>query len=111
MTLESWASGIARPIMKAFPIAAPFYFVSFIIMGSYILLNMLAGVITSSAFEIYAKSMRKQDGQAFEKTHEQILDEIVDLRIELNQLRNLLESQKLAAQENGSAKDKDGCDG
>lgn len=111
MTLESWASGIARPIMKAFPIAAPFYFVSFIIMGSYILLNMLAGVITSSAFEIYAKSMRKQDGQAFEKTHEQILDEIVDLRIELNQLRNLLEAQKLAAQENESAKDKDGCDG
>lgn len=111
MTLESWASGIARPIMEVFPIAAPFYFVSFIIMGSYILLNMLAGVITSSAFEIYAKSLRKRDGQAFEKTHEQILDEIIDLRIELNQLRNLLEAQKLAAQENESAKDKDGCGG
>lgn len=111
MTLESWASGIARPIMEVFPIAAPFYFVSFIIMGSYILLNMLAGVITSSAFEIYAKSLRKREGRAFEKTHEQILDEIIDLRIELNQLRNLLEAQKLAAQENESAKDKDGCDG
>lgn len=111
MTLESWAAGIARPIMEVFPVAAPFYFVSFIIMGSYILLNMLAGVITSSAFEIYAKSLRKREGQAFEKAHEQLVDEIIDLRIELNQLRNLLESQKLASQENKSAKDKEGCDG
>ncbi len=55
--------------------------------------------------------MGKRDGQAFEKTHEQILDEIIDLRIELNQLRNLLEAQKQDAQENESAKGKDGCDG
>lgn len=104
MTLESWASDIARPIMAAFPVASPIYFVSFIIIGSYILLNMLAGVITSSAFEIYAQSSKLNETK---KDDDELRNEIASVRDELKQLKELLEAQRRITEGNESAKRKD----
>lgn len=52
MSLESWATAVARPIMSTHPFAW-LYFVSYILIVSYILLNLVAGVITSTTLEIY----------------------------------------------------------
>lgn len=54
MTLESWATGVAREVM-ATEAYAWLYFVSFILLSTYILLNLLFGVITSATIETYER--------------------------------------------------------
>jgi voltage-gated sodium channel len=47
MTLESWSMGIVRPVMKAYP-AAWAFFVPFILMTSFVVLNLFIAVIVST---------------------------------------------------------------
>jgi voltage-gated sodium channel len=47
MTLESWSMGIARPVMAAFPWAWMF-FVPFILIATFTMLNLFIGVIVSA---------------------------------------------------------------
>lgn len=47
MTLESWSMGIARPVMVAFPWAWMF-FVPFILIATFTMLNLFIGVIVSA---------------------------------------------------------------
>lgn len=51
MTGESWSEAIARPIMQTYPYSWV-YFISFIIIVSFIVLNMIIGVIVDSINEI-----------------------------------------------------------
>ena len=51
MTLESWSMGIARPVMEAFPFAW-LVFVPFILLSSFIVLNMFIGVIVNTIGEV-----------------------------------------------------------
>jgi voltage-gated sodium channel len=46
MTLESWASLIARPVMAAHP-HAYIFFVSFVLTASFLILNMVIGVVVN----------------------------------------------------------------
>lgn len=47
MTLESWSMGIARPVMELYPLSS-IYFVSYICITAFIMLNALTGVLVSS---------------------------------------------------------------
>ena len=47
MTLESWSMGIARPVIAVFPFAW-IYFVSFVIMSSFVLMNIVVGIIVNT---------------------------------------------------------------
>ena len=47
MTLESWSSGIARPVMEVFPMAWAF-FVPFILITTFTMLNLFIAVIVSA---------------------------------------------------------------
>jgi voltage-gated sodium channel len=47
MTLESWSMGIVRPVMKEFPYAWAF-FVPFIMMTTFAVVNLLVGLIVNS---------------------------------------------------------------
>jgi voltage-gated sodium channel len=47
MTLESWSMGIARPVMEQFP-AAPLFFVPFILIATYSMLNLFIAVVVST---------------------------------------------------------------
>lgn len=44
MTLESWSMGIARPVMEVYPWAWV-YFVPFVIMSAFIVINILVGIV------------------------------------------------------------------
>lgn len=88
MSLESWASAVARPIMSTHPFAW-LYFVSYILIVSYILLNLVAGVITSTTLEIYEK---KSFGNA---SHKEILEAIARLEDQVEEL-----SQQQSKREN-----------
>jgi voltage-gated sodium channel len=47
MTLESWSMGIARPVMDVYPFAW-LYFVPFILISAFTILNLFVGVIVNS---------------------------------------------------------------
>lgn len=47
MTLESWSMGIARPVIAVFPYAW-IYFVTFVIISSFIMMNIVVGIIVNA---------------------------------------------------------------
>lgn len=47
MTLESWSMAIVRPIMEQFPFAW-LYFISFILVSTFLLLNLLIGIVVDA---------------------------------------------------------------
>lgn len=59
MTAESWSEAVARPIMQIYPYAW-IYFISYMIIVSFIVLNMVIGVIVDSISEIKAQKLEKE---------------------------------------------------
>ncbi|MGZ0654148.1 ion transporter [Coraliomargarita sp. W4R72] len=53
MTLESWSMGIVRPVMEVFPWAWAF-FVPFIMIATFTILNLFIGIIVSTMQELHA---------------------------------------------------------
>lgn len=51
MTLESWSMGIVRPVMEAHPMAWAF-FVPFIVIATFTILNLFIGIIVSTMQEL-----------------------------------------------------------
>lgn len=87
MTLESWASGIARQVMSEYDWAW-LYFVSFILISNYILLNLLMSVITATTIEMYERNSRAKEREA-----KQELD-WTQLKEELQIIKTMLEQQQ-----------------
>jgi len=57
MTLESWSMGIARPVIAQFSYAWV-YFVSYILLSSFIVMNIVVGIVLNSIGD----SFKKEDG-------------------------------------------------
>ena len=61
MTLESWSMGVARPIMETYPLAA-LYFVTFILITTFTVLNLFIGIIVSTMQEgVHADDVAQRD--------------------------------------------------
>lgn len=60
MTAESWSEAVARPIMQVYPYAW-IYFISYMIIVSFIVLNMVIGVIVDSISEIKAQKLERDN--------------------------------------------------
>lgn len=86
MTLEDWASGVARQTMDVFPWAW-IYFVSFILITNYILVNLIIGIITSATMEVAQERIEDQQ-QDMTETIRTLSDEIAKLRKEIQQLKD-----------------------
>ncbi len=78
MTLESWSMGIVRPVMDVYPYAWAF-FVPFILVTSFIVLNLFIGVIVNAMSEATDEEAHGE--------REEILDELRALRREIQALR------------------------
>jgi voltage-gated sodium channel len=78
MTLESWSMGIVRPVMEVYPYAWAF-FVPFILLTSFIVLNLFIGVIVNA--------MSEAAGEEAHDEREEILHELRALRQEMRALR------------------------
>jgi voltage-gated sodium channel len=86
MTLESWADGIARPVMESFPYAWVF-FILFILIATFIIFNLFIAVIVDSITADKDKDHR-------DHTHQNsVQEELQHLRRELAELRQLLTKQ------------------
>lgn len=90
MTLESWSMGIVRPTMEYYPYAWIF-FVPFIIVTSFAVLNLFIGIIVD-AMQIVQKETRITDKQEIKSfTHEELLSlhqRFDELQQEISQLKN-----------------------
>ncbi|MCU0796780.1 MAG: ion transporter [Akkermansiaceae bacterium] len=63
MTLESWSMGIVRPVMESHPYAWAF-FIPFIIIATFTILNLFIGIIVSAMQELSAMPDPLPPGEA-----------------------------------------------
>lgn len=82
MTLESWSMGIARPVMAQFPYAWVF-FVSYILLSSFIVMNIVVGIVLNSIGESFKSESGDSNGSADELSRE-----LANLRKQLDAVEN-----------------------
>jgi voltage-gated sodium channel len=70
MTLESWSSGIARPMMKEIPYSNLF-FIPFILIATYIGLNIFVAIVVNTMNEMKLKTAKENK----DEMHDQIMRE------------------------------------
>lgn len=88
MTLESWSMGISRPVMEVFSYAWV-YFVPFVLISSFIMMNVVVGVVVNAISEV--SEMRKKDEKETEdETAEQVTINKDEIRAEINEVREHL---------------------
>lgn len=85
MTMDSWSTGTVRPMLEVHPYAWLF-FLPFIIVTSFAVLNLFIGIIVSAMEEEHANAAA-QDRSAIQDEQEAILAEIRALRAEVRALR------------------------
>lgn len=76
MTLESWSMGIARPVMEAYPFAW-LYFVSFILVTAFTILNLFIGIIVNTMQSAHWEEEDERRAETEAKAHlerEEILE-------------------------------------
>ena len=97
MTLESWSMGIARPVMAEFPWAWLF-FVPFILIATFTLLNLFVGVIVSALQAEHDAERNQADLRHQQQMHQDLLA----LRSDLTELKGLLVARQGTRAQNGS---------
>jgi voltage-gated sodium channel len=96
MTLESWSMGIVRPVMESYP-QAWLFFVPFILMATFTMLNLFIAVIvnTMQAMHDASEGNDRDHIEATVHAEGQVLDtEIRALRAEIRELKSLIESRR-----------------
>jgi voltage-gated sodium channel len=89
MTLESWSMGIVRPVMAEYP-AAWAFFVPFILIATFTMLNLFIGIIVDTMQTMHdadhAAERREMEGAMHDDT-DRVLAEVQDLREAIAGLR------------------------
>ena len=96
MTLESWASGIARPVIMESPLAS-LYFVIFILIATYTTLNIFIAIVVNTMNELHQKSITEEEENIKKFVHieqEHLLERIDNLHAELKELKELIKSER-----------------
>ena len=86
MTLESWSQEIARPVMAEYPFAW-IYFITFILVTAFTVLNLFIGIIVSTMQERHYEQEDAKRAEIEAKAHAE-REEMLDL---LRELRNRVE--------------------
>ena len=90
MTLESWSMGIVRPVMETHPWAWAF-FVPFIIVTSFAVLNLFIALIVNSLQAIHDAEHRDEDAKAEAAAQDEraeLMRELKSIRKEMEKLRS-----------------------
>ena len=91
MTLESWSMGIARPTMELFPYAWAF-FVPFIIVTSFAVLNLFIGIIVDAMQTAHRDEEEEENRTAEAVVGEEKASEVEALKLKLRQINEKLET-------------------
>lgn len=96
MTLESWSMGIVRPTMEFFPLAWIF-FVPFIIITSFAVLNLFIGIIVDAMQTSQQESRAEDKSELKTFTHDElqsIHDKFDHLNGEMVSIKKILKSNQ-----------------
>lgn len=96
MTLESWSMGIARPVMEQYPYAWIF-FVPFILISSFMVLNLFIAIIVSATQEVHETELRAERELENQRAHDE-RQEMLNLLRSLEQKVTVLEQRSLGRQ-------------
>jgi voltage-gated sodium channel len=99
MTLESWSMGIVRPVMESFP-AAWAFFVPFILLATFTMLNLFIAVIVNTMQTMHAQVAHDEREHIEEAVHDEstaLRSEVSKLREELREIKALLLHGRQAA--------------
>lgn len=83
MTLESWSMGIVRPVMEVFPWAWAF-FVPFIVIATFTILNLFIGIIVSTMQELHSLPDPTQPAADLKKTLLRMEEDLAVLRAHID---------------------------
>lgn len=89
VTLDSWSSGMMRPIMQEAPFAW-LYFIAFVLVGTFVIFNLFVGVIVSNV----DKASNDEQAAADEHRASELEHELAGMRQELAEIRRLLQQQR-----------------
>ena len=91
MTLESWSMGIVRPVMDVYP-DAWLFFVPFIILTSFTVLNLFIALIVNSMQSLQAETTESlhADAELAHDEREALARQIAHLTDEVRQMRETL---------------------
>ncbi|KAB7623923.1 ion transporter [Alkalilimnicola sp. S0819] len=95
MTLESWSMGIVRPVMEQYPYAW-LYFIPFILMTTFTVLNLFIGIIVNSMQELHAaeeKRLEERERRAHTE-REDLLAQVSALQAQMRRLEQALRRQR-----------------
>ncbi len=95
MTLESWSSGIARPVLEEMPYAWIF-FVPFILIATYTTLNIFIAIVVNTMNELHMAEIKEEEDRlkAEEKAkHENLLDQLATLQNKLDSIEQKLDTK------------------
>ncbi len=93
MTLESWSMGIARPVIAQFPFAW-IYFISFILVSSFIVMNVIVGVVVNAISEISADIKKEKETVRLKHEKRDLTTELLKLKDQMSVVENLIEIEK-----------------
>jgi voltage-gated sodium channel len=93
VTLESWASGVMRPLMLEISWSW-LYFVLFILAGTFVIFNLFVGVIVNNVQQGDFAGEDKVASPAFEENSQAVTRELAQLRKEITELKEYLVNQQ-----------------
>lgn len=96
MTLESWSMGISRPVMEVYGWAW-IYFVPFVLIASFLIMNVVVGIVVNSISEVSALDVKEeiQESAAEGKDERaQLKEEIRLLREQLDKIEAIVTADK-----------------
>lgn len=94
MTLESWSMGISRPVMEVFSWAWV-YFVPFVVISAFIVMNVVVGIVVNTISEASAKITEEDAKEEPKELSEEdknaaIKAEIASMKEQLDKLEKML---------------------
>ncbi len=92
MTLEGWSEEVVRPVMGVYPYAWVF-FIPFIIVTSFAVLNLFIGIIVDAMNIIHEAEKREYKGPERRKRASELTEEVRGMREEMDEIKTLLKDK------------------
>lgn len=96
MTLESWSSGIARPMMEVMPYSYLF-FIPFILIATYTTLNIFIAIVVNTMNEMHHQDNMEEEQNMKEfvhEEHEHTQDKLDELQRKVDEILDRLKVEK-----------------
>lgn len=96
MTLESWSSGIARPMMEQIPFAYLF-FIPFILLATYTTLNVFIAIVVNTMNEINRAEMKDEEERVkdfMHQEHAEMLEYLSSIQAKIDSLEKKLDDRQ-----------------